>query len=90
MKDVKLDDIEDEGAFCPCATKFEDGGFSCKIPGWIRPSFQLHMSQFSPKTKDDSKLLKNFSVKPITRSHTHGTSKAKALAKNAATECDMA
>ena len=62
VKDAKLSESEDVDVFCQCKTKREAGGFSCKLTGWLKLSFELRVSQLSPKTKDDSRFLKNCST----------------------------
>ena len=55
------------------------------MPGWLKPLFELCISQFTPKTKEDSRFLTNYNIKSKQRSQNYGMNKVKALAKDTAT-----
>ena len=64
-------------------------GFSHKIPGCNKPSFEQCIDQFSKSMKDDSRFLKNYNVKSKCRHQNYGMNKVKGLAKTISTKCGL-
>ena len=89
VKDVSFTDGGDINANHPHATKRDARGFSHKIPGHNKPSFEQCINQFSKSTKDDSRFLKNHNVKSKCRHQNYGINKVKGLAKTIATKCGL-
>ena len=59
------------------------------MSGWLKPSFELCISKFSLKTKDDSRFLKNHNVKSKMRSKNYEIIKVKVLPKGIVVKRDL-
>ena len=44
----------------PYPTKRSTRGYSFKIPSWLKPTFELYLSQFPDKSPEETPFLKNW------------------------------
>ena len=65
-------------------TKRRNEGLMCKVPGWMKGTFQLYVSQLDKCRDDNSRLMSNMSDKRGTRMQNMGEHALSKMAKELA------